>query len=274
MTAPAGQREDLHPYEVDLLREFAEVDAPFPLELPSSGTSDAERMVVFNAARQTLAARGLADERGPLGLAEEFVHLLRERTGTLDLVVLREKASLNAVAMVDRSRALLVVQRTDDREGLVRLRLVELDDLVEALLRMIPPAEPANLTPFTLPLRALRAAEAANAERARSGAAPLTDAELTALLAQQGVDDRMVRRMTAQLQPVMLSGQLGATKGQDGEGDDVRVGDELRWIDTPRGRYRLSDEQGPDGASWVSVNPLTLDYTRQAARKLTVAVRR
>ena len=63
----------LHPVEVDLLCAFAEVEAPFPLEIPASGHTDVEQRAMVRSAREQLTSRGLADDNGPLGVAEDFV---------------------------------------------------------------------------------------------------------------------------------------------------------------------------------------------------------
>jgi hypothetical protein len=261
---------ELHPYEVDLLCVYAEVDPPFPLEVPVSGTSDAERSVVFQAARETLEARGLADEGGPIGPAADFVRYLRDRVGAIDLVLSDEKTSLNAVVLVDGQRALLAVQR-DDEDRLIRLREVELDRAVDSLLRLIPNVEQAGSSPISLPVRALRAAETAIAARVESGER-FGENDLPDLLESNGVDDQVVRRMIAHLQPVLGQGQLGASRPngrRDEDREDVRHGEELSWIDTPRGRYKVSEQ-----SEWVSANPLPREDMRGAVRRLLGGLRR
>ncbi|MEO6088587.1 MAG: ESX secretion-associated protein EspG, partial [Umezawaea sp.] len=160
---------ELHPYEVDLLCTYAEVEPPFPLEVPSSGTTLLERSVVFQAAQQTLQARGLAGEGGPVGLAEEFVRLLRDRSGALDVVVVDEKSTTRAVALVDGRTALLAVQRSDEEDEVVRLRSLSIDRAVDALVRLIPDVEQAGSSPISVPVRALRAVEADMARRIEDG---------------------------------------------------------------------------------------------------------
>ncbi|MET1073939.1 MAG: ESX secretion-associated protein EspG [Umezawaea sp.] len=261
----------LHPYEVDLLCTYAEVEPPFPLEVPSSGTTDLERSVVFQAALQTLQARGLATEGGPIGDAEEFVRMLRDRSGALDVVVVGEKSTVRAVAMVDGRTALLAVQRSDEEDEVVRLRSLGLDPAVDAPVRLIPAVEQAGSSPVNVPLRALRAAEAEMARRIEDGG-EFREAELPDLLEHNGVDDRVLRRMLAHLQPVLGQGQLGASRPNGLAGDDredVRFGAELSWLDTPRGRYKVSQE-----GEWVSANPLPREDVRDAVRRLLAPLRR
>ena len=86
--------ERLLPVEVDLLCVFAEVEAPFPLDIPATGVTGIEQRMRFRDAREQLTDRGLADENGPLGVAEDFVFLLRSSTGVLDMVLATEKLDL------------------------------------------------------------------------------------------------------------------------------------------------------------------------------------
>lgn len=262
---------ELHPYEVDLLCTYAEVEPPFPLEVPSSGTTDLERSVVFQAALQTLQARGLADEGGLIGQAEEFVRLLRDRSGALDVVVVDEKSTTRAVAMVDGRTVLLAVQRSDEEDEVVRLRSLPIDRAVDALVRLIPDVEQAGSSPISVPVRALRAAEAEMTRRIEDGDR-FREAELPDLLEHNGVDERVLRRMIAHLQPVLGQGQLGGSRpnGLDGDDrEDVRFGSELSWLDTPRGRYQVSQD-----GEWVSANPLAREDVRDAVRRLLAPLRR
>src|SRR5262245_38633284 len=100
----------LHPVEVDLLCVFAEVEAPFPLEVPSFGENDLEQRSLFRSAREQLTERGLADESGPLGVAEDFVFLLRSGTGVVDMILAQKEPTLAAAVLVHRDEALLVTQ--------------------------------------------------------------------------------------------------------------------------------------------------------------------
>ncbi|MCE7008426.1 ESX secretion-associated protein EspG [Kibdelosporangium philippinense] len=259
----------LHPVEVDLLCTFAEVEPPFPLEIPDTGRSEHERALVFHVAREQLAERGLADDEGPLGLADEFVHLLRFGSGVLDLVVAEEKTTVGAVVLAYRTDALIVVQRADDPYGTVIVRKVTLDQAVDELYDIIPRLEAASATPFTLPHSALQQAfEALIADLpTEDGIRPrkLPPRVVEEILAQHGIDDRVSRRMVQYLQPVLGNGQAGLARRSDG---DWHRKDEIRWLDTENGRYHLDG----DGA-WMSVNPFAPEEIRAALRKLAAGLR-
>lgn len=267
MAVQMDRGEILHPVEVDLLCTFAEVEPPFPLEIPSAGQTDIERLVMFAGAREQLTERGLADEDGPLGVADDFVYLLHNATGVLDLVLAKEERTLGAAVLTYRDEALLVTQDATDPEAMVRMKASSLDDAIDDLFRLIPSLDASVASPFNLPRAAI-----ANALHAMVGEEPtgnpLRSDEVDELLRTHGIDDRVARRMVAHLQPVLGNGQAGTAKRDDTEDQWRRTGSELRWLDTQRGRLRLADDE-----EWISVNPLTPDELRTTLRRLASSIR-
>jgi hypothetical protein len=254
----------LHPVEVDLLCSFAEVEAPFPLEIPASGHSDVEQRALFKSAREHLTERGLADENGPLDVAEDFVFLLRSCTGVVDMVLAKEELTLAAAVLVHRDEALLVTQDLASEDQMIRMKAATLDEALDDLVRLVPRAEVPLSAPFSLPRQALEAAYNALVEREE----PLMAQEVDEVLRTQGIDDRVTRRMVSHLQPVLGNGQMGVARRDETEDQWKRVGDELRWLDTERGRFRLAGD-----AEWMSVNPLPRDEIRAELRKLALKAR-
>jgi hypothetical protein len=261
MELRANLGERLLPVEVDLLCTFAEVEPPFPLDIPATGVTGIEQRMRFRDAREQMTERGLADENGPLGVAEDFVFLLRSSTGVLDLVLATEKLDLGVALMTHRDEALLVTQRLSDPDGEIRMKAVTLDEAVSDLMKLVPNVEPPRTAPFSLPRRAIEDAFTAMTERAE--AEPLTGQDIDELLARHGIDDRVSRRMVAHLQPVLGNGQAGVARRDDSEDQWRRASDELRWLDTERGRYRLAGDD-----QWMSVNPLPRDELRAGLRRL------
>ena len=209
----------IHPVEVHLLCAFAEVDPPFPLDIPSAATSEEERAVLFHHAAATLIERDLADEQGPLGVAEEFVYLLRQCSGAVDLVVDREdEGRLAAVLLVSKDDGLLVIQDEADPYGVLRMHAAPVDEVVQRLSRLVPSAEAPRTAPFTIPRKSAAAVFQAMLDRMPEDEdsdrepRPMSPAELEQLLAQHGVDEAVLRRMEAALQPVLASGQAGTAK--------------------------------------------------------------
>jgi EspG family len=254
----------LHPVEVDLLCVFAEVEAPFPLEIPASGHTDVEQRSLFASAREELTSRGLADVNGPLGVAEDFVFLLRSCTGVLDMVLAAEEPTLAAAVLVHRDEALLVTQDLASPEQMVRMKPATLDEALDDLVRLVPRASAPMSAPFSLPRRALEAAFSALMARGE----PLVAQEIDEVLRAQGIDDRVTRRMVSHLQPVLGNGQVGVARRDSTEEQWARVGDELRWLDTERGRFRLAGD-----SEWMSVNPLPREDIRSEVRRLALQTR-
>jgi hypothetical protein len=255
--------ERLLPVEVDLLCVFAEVEAPFPLEIPATGATGIEQRMRFRDAREQLTDRGLADENGPLGVAEDFVFLLRSCTGVLDLVLAAEKLDLAVALMTHRDEALLVTQKLSDPDGIIRMKAVTLDEAVGDLMKLVPKVDAPRTAPFSLPRRAIEDAFQAMMDRGDDEPPNLTGQELDELLAARGIDDRVTRRMVSHLQPVLGNGQAGVARRDDSEDQWERTGEELRWLDTERGRYRLAGD-----GEWMSVNPLPREDMRAGLRKL------
>jgi hypothetical protein len=283
MAIRTDRGEFLHPVEVDLLCTFADVQAPFPLEIPSVGETDVERLVMFTGAREQLTERGLADENGPLGVADDFVYLLQKATGVLDLVLAQERQTYGAAVLTYRNEALLVSQDATEPDRMVRMKACTLDDAIEDIIGMIPTLEASLSAPFNLPRRAVESAYQTMLERLPrepDGVSetdrtveivrpnPLRTEEVDELLRSQGIDERVARKMVSYMQPVLGSGQAGIAKRDDTEDQWQRAGVELRWLDTPRGRMRLAED-----GEWISVNPLPIDEIRAGLRRLAGVIR-
>lgn len=269
---------ELHPVEVDLLCALAEVEAPFPLDVPSTGTTQRERQLMFGAAREQLAARGLADDRGPLGVAHEFVRMLRTSLCALDMVLAVGEQTLGAVVMVDDTWSVIAVQRPDVPGKIIAMRATTLDESIGELIGMIPRLGAANAPAFTLPLRPIRAVfgKLTDGYDEDSGEQPtmVSVAELDDMLYASGVDAAVSHRMMTNLRTVTGSGQVGLARRPDITRDWQRGGDEIRWLDTPRGRFRLvGGDEGGDGADWVGVNPFSPQDLRAALRELAAQAR-
>lgn len=253
--------------EVDLLCAVADTAPPFPLRVPSFGETGQQRRAVLRAAAEQLAARGLADARGPLGVAEAFTHLLHDAAMTLDLVLSVGQDVLGAVVIARGDLAVLVTQQLAEGADAVCMAELRLDDAVDELLRLIPAHDAAMTSPFDLPRAALHHVH--RALRARRGA-PLGQDEWDELLTANGIDDRLARRLVTHLQPVIGNGQMGLATRTGYANAWRRVGAELRWLDTDRGRFQFLDA---DGGEWLSVNPMHATDLSAAVRRLAWSLR-
>jgi hypothetical protein len=267
MTISARSAVAMGVAEVDLLCAAAGSTPPFPLRVPSSGVSRAERRAVLRAAGERLVARGLADERGPLGVAEAFAYLLQDARMTLDLVLSAGGDTLGVVLLARQDLAVLVTQELSAPDNL-RMAELPFDDAVDELLWLIPDHDAALAAPFSLPKDALD--RIYRALLGRQGE-PLGLSEWEHLVAAHGVGDRLARRLVTHLQPVVGNGQMGlATRG--GYANTwQRAGTELRWLDTERGRFQLVDT---DDGGWLSVNPMHVHDLASAVRGLALSLRR
>jgi hypothetical protein len=270
MTATVDQTVELHPVEVDLLCEYAEADPPFPLAIPAIGTTEAERRLMFRAAREQLAARGLAGRRGPVGPAAAFVRMLRAATGAVDLVLSSDEGDVGAVALIGELRAVLAIQSSDDPADIVRLAETSADNAIAVLVSLVPPVDAASMPPFTLPLAPVRKAFdwLMRPEPTGDRRASLCDNDIDDLLLACGLDARAADRLTASLRSVVGNGQAGVTRRSGTGGRWQRFGEDVRWVDTVRGRFRLAQD-----GTWVSVNPFSRNDVRSALRELGARTR-
>jgi hypothetical protein len=220
--------------ELDLLATHAGTRPPFPLRVPEFGRIEGEREVLFAAAGSTLRARGLAGDRGPVGLAAEVVTALREYRGTVDLVLAGPGSAIGTVAMVYRSWALICGQPlTGEPTDLVRVRRVAQTALADELFELVPELEGAQTMPITVP--------------------------------PHGADPDLLDQLEVLLPEVTGRGQLGATRRRAG-----RTGPELSWMDSPNGRIRVNRA----GDGWLSVNPLRQNEIRYTLDDLAMIARR
>lgn len=253
--------------ELDLLATHAGVALPFPLRVPSFGRISEEREVLLAAAGQTLRLRGLADEAGPVGVAVELVTALREHRGAVDLVLTGPAGEVSVVAMVYRSWALICDQPLGgEPAGGVRIRRVPETALSGELFGLIPELAAARAMPIALPARAVSTAirvieDIADDEEKQR--------RLRDLVRDSGGDPEVLDQLAGLLPTLTGRGQLGATR-RYGRGS-TRVGAELSWLDSPRGRVRVT---GDEAQRWVSVNPLRPAAVRSALDDLVTIARR
>ena len=252
--------------EVDLLCAAAGCPPPFPLRAPEFGRDIPERRASLHAAGARLAERGLADEQGPLGVAEAFAHLLAGAVRTMDLVLSAGPDVYGAVLLARGDLAVLAVQQLTAPDT-VRMAELPVDDAVDELLGLIPHRDAALVSPFAVPRAAVRRVH----EALRAAPTPLDSRDWEDLLSANGIDDSLGRRMVANLQPVVGNGQAGLAERAGYAQQWRRTGAELRWLDTERGRLQLVTD--PDDDAWLSVNPLHTTDLHKALRHTASTLR-
>lgn len=260
MTATIDQDVYFGLVELDLLATHAGQAFPFPLRVPSFGRLTGERDALLAEAGQALCERNLATGHGPTGVAAELVTALREHRSAIDLVVVGAETVTGVVAMVYGNRALVCHQSLgDEPAGTVGVTRVSAAALTDEFAELIPPATPAVTMPITLPPGVVE-----DTLRLLSNTAdtPATRRCVRELVRERGGDEAVVDQLVNLLPSVTGRGQLGVTRRS---GCSVSRPLEVSWLDTPRGRVRVSrDERG-----WLSVNPLRpgdlVRLTREAA---------
>jgi hypothetical protein len=206
-------------------------------------------------------------------VAAVFVRMLRNRAGTVDVVVAAHGRNRGAVALFEGLHALLVTQSPNEPERTVRMTELPTDDAVRELLAQVPVVPAGSVPAFTMPLPPVRRVfERLDRRRRAADGDPelLSDNDIDGLLAESGVDEKMAARLVASMRHVSGSGQVGAARWQIGPGQWRRLGDEVHWVDTGRGRFRLSDSA--DG-QWASVHPFSRTDVRAVLRELAALVR-
>ncbi|HEX6361080.1 ESX secretion-associated protein EspG [Actinophytocola sp.] len=233
--------------ELDLLATHAGVRFPFPLRVPSFGRLVGERDALLADAGQVLCERGLATAHGPIGMAADLVAALREYRSAIDLVVLGADTATGVVAIVHGNRALVCHQPLcGERAGTVRVGRVAATALADELAALIPNAAPAVTMPITLPPGVV-----GDTLRLLSNTAdtPATRRCVRELIREYGGDEAVVDQLVDLIPALIGRGQLGVTRRSGGA---VSRPLELSWLDSPRGRVRVSQ----DDRGWMSVNPL------------------
>lgn len=252
--------------ELDLLCTHAGVAAPFPLQVPSFGRIEGERAVLLAAAGETLRARGLADDDGPLGVAADLVTALRDYRGAVDLVLVGRESVIGVVALVHGSTAVLCVQTTEvdaEQPGNVEVRKVAHTALADELAAVVPEVAAAVSMPITLPPGVVAPGD----RRPPSPDDGVVEQHLRVLVRDRGGDPSVLDQLAKLLPTLSGRGQLGATRRDENE--VTRAGTELSWLDGPQGRVTVS--RTDDG--WVSVNPLRPADLRFALDRFAMTAR-
>ena len=224
---------DVQLVEMDLLATHAGVPFPFPLRVPSFGRFTDERDVLLAEAGHALCDRGLATGHGPAGVAADLVTALREHRSTVDLVVVGAGTVTGMVAMVHGDHAMLCRQPLHaERAGTVQVTRVPAAALANEFTGLIPNVSAPRALPITIPPGVV-------------GDAPTTRRQARALIRDAGGDEAVVDQLVDLFPALTGRGQFGVTR----RGTRPL---EVSWLDSPRGRVRVSG----DDRGWVSVNPL------------------
>jgi hypothetical protein len=232
-------------------RELGFGAPPYPLEVPSPGTTDAERAEIVATARGRLADRGLASPDGtpPAGLVDALT-LLASSDVLLDgHLVLAEHIRLVAARYGDRA---VVALQLGER---LIVRALEGPRLSTALAELLPAAQAAPGQSVTLPYQALADALAGLGD---GGGAWEFEQALRAA-GVRGQDVRWIaglataggRSSGAQFGISLRRRSTGTEPNRTMDGGDLRAG-VVSWYATQEGGVVIHRQQGSD---WVTIGP-------------------
>lgn len=264
MSSNGSAAQLLPPMVFDFLWERLGLgDHPYPIEVPSHGTTMDERRMLRGRTLAELATHGLMDGHGRVDpRVEQGLVLLATASLSVDLVQIPDYQApvVSALAASDGADAVLAVR---DEQG-VWLRPLYPDALVSEVIGLLPAGrrgsersitmsrdEALGVAPARVPVPARGAAE--SAEPATPAFGFRRPARSRVPLAERTAGDPREDYARLLGQPRLRGGQLGATRR-----DEVgmkRRSPVLAWFDTASGRYLSLSRSGPDGHEWVTVSP-------------------
>lgn len=228
--------------EFDVLWELLEYgEHPYPLDVESVGTTEAERMSLRHKVIAELTTRGLLHDGQPT----------QRLAGMLELLA-HGRISVDAQLMVDGFKQILAAGRgpagvfamLDGDE----LRMVEIrgTGLVSAVLEVIPQTRSASGDQVQLPADVFADAVAAFADGGHFA--------FENTLATGGVTGRGVRTLSVIIESERSAGGQLAANAFDRTGSRRRS-PVLNFFDTADGRYLVSAHSGQDRRRWLTFAP-------------------
>ncbi|MCP2168286.1 EspG family protein [Goodfellowiella coeruleoviolacea] len=216
-------------------------ELPHVLDLPSPGDTWPEREEIVRSTRESLAARGLADQRSlHPDLAGQLARLARF-SWAVD-ARLHTEQRLRAWGSVIGGAAVLAVV-DDDRDTVVTRALPE-HALLSQLVGLLPQAETPRYDSVSVEASTLDAAVAEARQTQTSDVGVLADA-----LTRRGVRAAQARAVARMVDGAGWRGQFGATVAEE-RGTWRRARRVVGFHDTPAGRIMHLRRDG-----WVTLVP-------------------
>jgi hypothetical protein len=227
----------LTPVALDFLWESLDAgELPYPLDIPSHGTTMDERSALRHRVFEDLRAQRMLEQDGRLAPhVEDWLTLLAHGTQSIDAV----HENTAALAVGDGTRALLAVQTND---GLT-LRPIDPTSLVSTVVALLPNHPRGTERSITVPAQEL--------DNPRSA-----------------MDRDVMKALSAQ--PKLRAGQLAANARNPMGGR--RRAPVLSWFDTADGRYLTYSKKSRDGVEWVTIAPADAATLRQRLSELHKAL--
>ncbi|MFJ9781917.1 ESX secretion-associated protein EspG [Amycolatopsis sp. NPDC101161] len=210
------------------------------LDVPSEGTTHAERRELVDAAWASLSERRLARNRRVTGEVADQLHLLARPQYGIDVWVWAER-EIRGRAVSARGQAVLAVVD----HGEVWLIPATEDGLAETAVSVAGDLGPGVGQTVSIPYDVLRSADSAAKGDAKA---------LVTALEDRGVELFHAQELSGMLLGQEARGQFGAERvGRDGVVH--RAGRVVAFFDTDAGRYLFQVVSDREGREWATVTP-------------------
>lgn len=227
--------------EFDVLWESFELPRRHvAVDVPSDGTTRAERLELVESAWASLSERRLARNHRVSGEVADLLHLLARPAFGLDVWVWAER-EIRGRAVSLRGQAVLAV--VDNGE--VWLIPATEDGLPEAAVSVAGDLTPGIGQTVSLPYDVVKSADAASKGDPKA---------LVTALEDRGVPLFQAQELSGMLLGQEARGQFGAERtGRDGM--THRAPRVVAFFDTDAGRYLFQVAKDRDGREWATVTP-------------------
>jgi hypothetical protein len=207
---------------------------PFPLEVPSLGTTMEQRSELTAEAFRSLAGRGLAVRDQLDSRLAELLRLLVDHDTSVDVIGHLEQP-IYALAAVTRRDGVLA-QLFADQVWLTGIRPTA---LATAAVGVLPPNAPGPLRAMSLSSDAISNALDEDDDDPFGG-----DLDDEMALTKAGLSAQDAAKLTELAETRRAGGQFGVSRGSS------RAATLVTWFDTHQGRYLMVSKD-----SWLSIAP-------------------
>ncbi|PRY46537.1 ESX secretion-associated protein EspG [Umezawaea tangerina] len=234
----------LSPAEFDILWHELELGGrpPYPLDVPSIGTTMEERARLRLDVLEALGRRGLAND----ARLQDMLRLLAEHEIAVDAVAHMERP-VRAVVASDGGNAVLAVV-DEDQIGLVEVRPTS---LAKSIVGVLNDGQAGPGSALSLRLETLVHAVALHEDPPENDD-PWGDEDLDEKQALQraGVSGPDAAVISELAENRVAGGQFGVSRRGGSRYNVQRAEVTINWFDTPQGRYLMVRENG-----WLSLSP-------------------
>ena len=234
----------LSPAELDVLwHDLDQGRLPYPLDVPSLGSTMEERARLRLDVLDGLQRRGLANDQRLLDL----LRLLANHRVAVDAVANMERRPVRAVAASDGDHAVLAVI-DEEQIGLLEVRPTS---LAKSIVGVLSDGTAGPGSALSLRVETLTTAVALQEEPEESDD-PWGDEDLDEKQALQraGLSKQDASVIGELAENRVAGGQFGVTRRDGSRYREERAEVLVNWFDTPQGRYLMVRENG-----WLSLSP-------------------